>query len=368
MEPYSRLSPGNDSSTSFGHSSNECSPRTSAAEALAELLGRGVVATSAKKPLVPSQGPYELGTIEASEALLDDLYLTLRRAVANWAAVTNQTPQARMGYVGQHLTSVVTGFPGGRSGARGKDLILPGGKFAEIKTCYRVDQLGVCRTCSHAVASIEVECPNCGGTSIDRKDDSKWLIGPRNEAELHALWDDESFYLVLFDFADFSDPREINARIWRVDPRSPGFAYCLVDYFFTIRAASISGAPFNLWPFSFKFGLLGGELIYSARIHEDDSIETFLFPGVRGEAVPIRLDPLTEYARSRGMTSEALTGAAADLGIALPSTNKTSLIAAIQAARDDRTVAEEKLRDSIAKHVYLPRMSGFREHLPAGIR
>jgi predicted RNA-binding Zn-ribbon protein involved in translation (DUF1610 family) len=307
---------------------------------------------------------YRLGTIEASEALLSDLYVALRRAVANWAAVTNQTPQARMGYVGQHLTSVVTGFPGGRSGARGKDLVLPGGKYAEIKTCYRVDQLGACRVCSHAVASIELECPNCGGTAIDRKDDSKWLISPRSEAELHALWDAESFYFVLFDFADFADPREINARIWRVDPRSAGFAYCMVDYFFTIRAESISGAPFNLWPFSFKFGLLGGELIYSARIHEDDSIETFLFPGVRGEAEPIRLGPLTEYARSRGMTSEALQQAASDAGVTLLSHDRPSMIAAVQAAREAGAVDEETLRDSIAAHVYLPRMRKFREHLP----
>jgi len=317
---------------------------------------------------VPSRNRYELGTIEASEAVLDDLYVALRRAVANWAAVTNQTPQARMGYVGQHLTSVVTGFPGARSGARGKDLLLPDGKSAEIKTCYRVDQLGACRTCSHAVASIEVECPSCGGTSIDRKDDSKWLISPRSEAELHALWEAESFYLVLFDFADFADPREINARIWQVDPRSPGFVYCLVDYFFTIRAASASGAPFNLWPFSFKFSLLGGELIYSARIHEDDSIETFLFPDLRGVPQPIRLNPLPAYAQSRAMTSEALEQAAVDLGIELPSHDRASLIAAIQTARDDGDVDEEALRDTVAAHVYLPRMSEFRDHLPAELR
>ena len=130
-------------------------------------------------------GRYELGTVEASEAILEDLYVTLRRSLAKWAAVTNQTPQARMGYIGQHLTSVVTGFPGGRSGARGKDLIsIPGGKSAEIKTCSRVDQLGACVSCNHAVSSIELACPSCGGTTINRKDDSKWLIGPKSEQEL----------------------------------------------------------------------------------------------------------------------------------------------------------------------------------------
>ena len=61
---------------------------------------------------------YTLGTIEASEALIKDLYIDLRAKVNAWSKITQQTPQARMGYVGQHLVSVVTGYPGGKSGAR----------------------------------------------------------------------------------------------------------------------------------------------------------------------------------------------------------------------------------------------------------
>lgn len=66
---------------------------------------------------------YTLGTIEASEALIKDLYIDLRAKVNAWSKITQQTPQARMGYVGQHLVSVVTGYPGGKSGARGYDLV-----------------------------------------------------------------------------------------------------------------------------------------------------------------------------------------------------------------------------------------------------
>jgi hypothetical protein len=314
------------------------------------------------------QGHYELGTIQASEAVLRDLYVTLRRSIANWAAVTNQTPQARMGYVGQHLTSVVTGFPGGRSGARGKDLLLPEGRSGEIKTCYRIDQLGTCRDCGHAVASIEVTCPGCQSTSISRKDDSKWLIGPGSEAELHALWETEAFYLVLFDFADFADPREINARIWEVDPRSPGFAYCMVDYFFNIRARSHSKAPFNLWPFSFKFGLLGGELIYSALIHEDDSIETLIFPGARGESVPIQLDPLQHYARSRSMSTSALEAAAGEIGVEATLKKRGDLISAIQALRDESKGDESHLQEILARQIYLPRIEAYISHLPQELK
>ena len=46
-----------------------------------------------------------------------------------------------MGYVGQHLVSVVTGYPGGKSGARGYDLVKDDERHGEIKTCYRVDQV-----------------------------------------------------------------------------------------------------------------------------------------------------------------------------------------------------------------------------------
>ena len=42
-----------------------------------------------------------------------------------------------MGYIGQHLVSVVTGFPGGKSGARGYDLVMDNGHYGEIKTCYK---------------------------------------------------------------------------------------------------------------------------------------------------------------------------------------------------------------------------------------
>lgn len=116
---------------------------------------------------------YTLGTIEASEALIKDLYIDLRAKVNAWSKITQQTPQARMGYVGQHLVSVVTGYPGGKSGARGYDLVIDDERHGEIKTCYRVDQLGSCNACGAVVSSLETECAVCGSTSINRKDDSK---------------------------------------------------------------------------------------------------------------------------------------------------------------------------------------------------
>ena len=68
------------------------------------------------------KNPYTLGTENASKQLLRDLYIDLRAKANFWSALTKQTPQARMGYIGQHLVSVVTGYQGARTGARGRDL------------------------------------------------------------------------------------------------------------------------------------------------------------------------------------------------------------------------------------------------------
>ena len=115
------------------------------------------------------KNPYILGTENASKQLLRDLYIDLRAKANFWSALTKQTPQARMGYIGQHLVSVVTGYQGARTGARGRDLILPENAHGEIKTCYRVDQLGSCKDCHAAVSSIEAACSICGSENIDRK-------------------------------------------------------------------------------------------------------------------------------------------------------------------------------------------------------
>ena len=89
----------------------------------------------------------ELGKKESSEMLLKDLFVDLRRKVNFWSTYTEQTPQARMGYIGQHLVSVVTGYKGGKSGARGYDLVLPNGEYGEIKTCTRSEERRVGKEC-----------------------------------------------------------------------------------------------------------------------------------------------------------------------------------------------------------------------------
>ena len=152
--------------------------------------------------------------LKNSELLLKELYLDLRKNLIKWANITKQTPQARMGYIGQHLTSIVTGFSGGKSGARGRDIILNEKKFGEIKTCYRIDQLGMCKNCNNQVASFELICSICGSNKIDRKDDSKWLITIKDEMELSEVFEPSVYYLVLFEFVNFNKPTDINALIY----------------------------------------------------------------------------------------------------------------------------------------------------------
>lgn len=320
---------------------------------------------------MPDEVKYELGTIAASEAIIRDLYLSLRTRLFEWSRVTHQTPQPKMGYIGQHLTSVVTGFPGGRSGARGKDLILPGDDSAEIKTCYRVDQVGACNKCRGLVASVETECPTCGSTNILRKDDSKWLLGPRHDTEMATFFDLATYYFVLFDFEDLADPTTINVRIWTVDPKSPGFAYAMVDYYVNIRAKSTSKAPFNLWPFQLKFQLMAPTLIYHARIDSDNNITTLLFPGERGTPTLSGVGDLNVHSGSRGFTLEMALEVADHFNVELSRIGtqlKKRALTELQAAREAQEWDEEELTGVVAEAMYAPLIEGSRHWLPEALR
>lgn len=296
--------------------------------------------------------PATLGSLESSEQLIKDLYIELRQKINVWSSITKQTAQARMGYIGQHLVSVVTGFPGGRSGARGKDLVLPNGEFAEIKTCYRVDQLGKCCACGAGVSSIELECSVCDSTDIKRNDDSKWLIGIQHDNEFAEVLSPKYYYLVLFDFTDLMNPTTIRASIWRVDPLAPGFAYCLIDYYKNIKAASKSGAPFNLWPFQLKFELMRPFLVYQSFIYSDNTIQTRVFPGLQPpEHYP--LSPLPTFSRSQNLTLAKIREFSSILGLpVLESTNKGQLLNFAQDNITKMNIHFDAVVDALAKTLY----------------
>lgn len=307
----------------------------------------------------------KLGTVEASENLIQHLYIELRRKANYWATITKQTAQARMGYVGQHLVSVATGCPGARTGARGEDLVISADEYAEIKTCYRVDQLGSCKNCGSVVASIETKCPACGSTEIERKEDSKWLIGIRNEDEFARIIEPKWYYLALFDFVDINDPSEIRASIWRVDPKDIGFAYCMMDYYFNIRAKSTSKAPFNLWPYQLKFYLMKPELIYRSLISADDSIKTLVFPG-RDEPIQ-EMPPVIEFHRSTNWTKAKVLMVGQELGLFAENTtgSKRDLLNQLEQFRQERGITDSELADEIACALYLPEIKDHLDKLPS---
>ena len=312
----------------------------------------------------------QLGEITASEALIFELYIDLRRRINDWASITRQTAQARMGYVGQHLTSVVTGFPGGRSGARGRDLVLPDGEYAEIKTCYRVDQLGKCNSCDARVASIELHCPECESADIKRNDDSKWLIGIRHDEEFATILEPASYFLVLFDFVDLSRPNTIRASIWEVDPKNVGFAFCIVDYRLNIQTKSISGAPFNLWPYSLKFYAMQPTLIYRSLIATiDGEINTTVFPG-RDDPIEESIMPLMEYARSSNLTKAKIQNLAELLEFHADSSSgtKRNALETLEHHILDESISSTVVSEHMARVLYLDQIKSEVESLPQPLK
>lgn len=270
-----------------------------------------------------------------------------------------------MGYVGQHLVSVVTGYEGGRSGARGDDLKLPGGKVAEIKCCYRVDQLGKCEVCGAGVASIETECPSlkCGSTKILRGADSKWLLAPKDEKELRELFAPALYYLVLFEFVDVVKATDIDVRIFEVDPQCLGFRLCMIDYFFNIRAKSKSSAPFNLWPDSPKLQMMKPRVIYHSVIRSTDTVDTIIFPG-KNQPKLLALADLAQYA-SKGTIDEGAIDALAkirhvSLSGPFPSNaaaRKKQKLTLLQSKRVAQKWNDLALADDLARAVFAERLA-----------
>ena len=310
---------------------------------------------------------YTLGTLEASEQLIRDLYIDLRNRVNNWSKITFQTPQARMGYIGQHLVSVVTGFPGGKSGARGYDLVMGNGHYGEIKTCYRVDQLGSCGDCGAVVSSLEDRCSNCNSSNILRKDDSKWLIGIQHEQEFCEILDPYRYYFVLFEFEEINNQQNHNilAYIWEVDPTVKGFGYCLMHYYLNIRARSKSKAPFNMWPHQLKFALTNPNLIYKAIIKDDGNIETKIFPTFNNSYID-KLKPLQEYSKAQTITLDAAKNVLLyfNPGANTSNKNKFQVLNDIENIRVAKSISNLELCNALADAIYLPSLINQKAQIP----
>jgi hypothetical protein len=187
----------------------------------------------------------------------------------------------------------------------------------------------------------------------------------RSEDELRVLFGSEYIYFVLFDFEDLASAANINARIWRVDPKTKAFSYCMIDYYYNIRSNSNSSAPFNMWPFKLKFHLLSPQLIYHATISETDEINTVIFEGARGVSRVVPLPALTSYARSgrEALSVQALSKVARNLSVACSQTTKTGILGELEIARKNG-LPEDLLISSLCDGLYAERIRGHEFMLP----
>lgn len=222
---------------------------------------------------------------------LHEVILEPRVRMLKWSKVTNQTPNLKIGYPGQHLASLITGIPGTATGARGEDIA----DGTEVKSCSRVDQVDKCLECDHNVMRCQTTCPNCGSQNIRRNNDSKWLIAVRNKKELDLYLNKipRMFFLISdypnFEQSDFSTLRFSAYEIWNQSSRAQNFRTLLNDYYSNIflehikHDAQKTPAPKNFWPYSYQFYLCNPIKTFECIIHDSNNdpkveITTFVPP------------------------------------------------------------------------------------------
>ena len=206
-------------------------------------------------------------TIHDNEKLIKnflwEVIYSQRAIMHKWSEITNQTPNLKIGYPGQHLASLITGVKGTGTGARGDDLE----DKSEVKSCSRVDQSDKCKKCGSNVLRSQTECPNCKSKNIKRNNDSKWLIGIRNDIELDMyLSKIPRMIFIISDYPEFDegnfDKIQFTAyEIWNQSERATKFREILKNYYEKIYLPKLntkdsnkgSIAPLNFWPYQYNF-------------------------------------------------------------------------------------------------------------------
>lgn len=192
------------------------------------------------------------------DQFINDIIIGPKHALLTWAKITNQTPAAKIGYIGQHLASLITGVPGTGSGARGDDLA----DGSEIKSCNKVDQVDKCKKCGNRVLRFEIKCSSCGSQDIIRKNDSKWLFSVRDQHELDQYMNLNRIVLLLMDYPNFykNDFKDIRISVFEIYPtekRMSVFNKLISNHYNNIflpkQKANEKTNPMNLHPWSFQF-------------------------------------------------------------------------------------------------------------------
>lgn len=209
---------------------------------------------------------------------IQDIILNPKQTLKKWSEITRQTPSFKLGYIGQHMASLITGVQGSGSGARGDDLC----DGTEVKSCNKIDQLDKCKKCKGRVLRYEETCPSCGCEKIDRKNDSKWLFSVRSDHELDQYKNLDRVLLLLMDYPGFYDNNFEDIRIsafeiYPKDPRCKVFNELIDNHYFNIYKPKIENKgkanPMNLHPFSFQFYKCNPTLIFQCIITDIENSE-----------------------------------------------------------------------------------------------
>ena len=212
---------------------------------------------------------------------VNEIIITPKHALTKWAKITNQTPAAKIGYIGQHLISIITGVPGTGTGARGNDLA----DGSEIKSCNKIDQVDKCNDCGSRVLRIESKCSVCGSKKIERKNDSKWLFGVRDEHELKQYLNMDRIVLLLMDYPKFEegDYKDIRISVFEIYPkedRMSVFGNLLSNHYYNIYTPKLKDNkktnPMNLHPWSFQFYKCNPIKIFECIIKNIDTSPTII--------------------------------------------------------------------------------------------
>ena len=210
------------------------------------------------------------------QQFISEVILAPRAPLLKWAKITNQTPNLKIGYPGQHLASLLTGMPGTATGARGEDIV----DGTEVKSRSRVDQVDNCKTCGSRIMRNQKRCPNCGSDEIKRNNDSKWLIAIRSPKELDMYLNQiPRMLFILSDYpyfkqGDFDTIRFVAYEIWNQSDRAANFRKLLEDYYWNIYCEHIkrdpnkTPAPKNFWPYKQQFYMCNPIKTFECVIHD----------------------------------------------------------------------------------------------------
>jgi len=229
--------------------------------------------------------------LDLIKRFIEGIVIEPRRSLLEWSKITRQTPAIKIGYVGQHLASLITGIRGTGTGGRGDDLA----DGTEVKSCNKVDQVDKCRECKNRVQRFERVCPICGSSNIERRNDSKWLFSVRDERELAQYLALDRILLILMDYPKFDDRiySDIQIRAYEIYPNNPRmkvFGELLTNHYQNIFLPKLQNGqhtnPMNLHPMGIQFYKCNPILIFSCVIENVDSCDAEIKIDVGGYVAP----------------------------------------------------------------------------------